>query len=107
MAALSEFIQLVRDAPWSAGVSMLNALACFISATMLGTYQRNGAKHRFSAGVMAFILIVACGSVTILIATGNYKYGYIPEAVINVMLCISLISSRGNVMKIFRRDDKQ
>jgi len=107
MAALNEFIQFVRDTPWSAGIAALNALACFISAAMLGTYQRKGAKHRLSAGLMAFILIVACGSVTILIATGNYKYGYIPEAVINVMLCISLISSRGNVMKIFKRDNKE
>ncbi|KJM83989.1 hypothetical protein SS33_24835 [Enterobacter kobei] len=74
---------------------------------MLGTYQRKGAKHRIVGGIMAQVLLVACGSVTILIVTGRYTQANLSETIINVMLCISLIYSHGNVMKIFRRDDKQ
>lgn len=107
MTVLSEFVLMVEGLPWNAGLLWVNAIACAISAGMLGTFQRRGAKHKVIGGLMALVLIVACGSVTILIATGWYKTANPAETVINVMLCISLIYSRGNVMKIFRREDKQ
>ncbi|WP_366539044.1 phage holin family protein [Serratia marcescens] len=107
MTEISEFVLMVKGLPWNALLLGVNAVACAISAGMLGTYQRNGAKHRVIGGVIALVLIVACGSVTILIATGRYVHANPAETVINVMLCISLIYSHGNVMKIFRREDKK
>lgn len=107
MAEINEFFSFVKGLPWNTGILWTDAIACAISATMLGTYQRKGAKHRIFGGFMALVLLVACGSVTILIATGRYIQANPAETVINVMLCISLIYSHGNVMKIFRRDNKQ
>ncbi|MEG2567824.1 MAG: phage holin family protein [Acinetobacter sp.] len=105
MTELNEFVLFVKGIPWNAGILWTDAIACAISALMLGTYQRKGARHRVVGGVMALVLLVACGSVTILIATGRYTHANLAETIINVMLCISLIYSRGNVMKIFRRGD--
>lgn len=106
MTELNEFVLFVKGLPWNTGILWTDAIACAISAMMLGTYQRKGAKHRIVGGIMALVLLVACGSVTILIATGRYTQANLSETIINVMLCISLIYSHGNVMKIFRRDDK-
>lgn len=107
MTELNEFVLFVKGLPWNAGILWIDAIACAISALMLGTYQRHGAKHRIIGGVIALVLLVACGSVTILIATGRYTQANLSETIINVMLCISLIYSHGNVMKIFRKDGKQ
>lgn len=89
MVTLNEFLLIV------------NAIACAVSATTLGTFQRKGAKHKFLGGVLALVLIIACGSVTILILTGHYTTANPPETVINVMLCIFIVSARGNVMRVF------
>ena len=107
MTVLNEMVLAVKGLPWNAALLWVNAIACAISAGMLGTFQRRGAKHRVIGGLMALVLKVACGSVTILIATGLYKSVNPAETVINVMICLSLIYSRGNVLKIFRKDGKQ
>lgn len=107
MTEINEFVLFVKGLPWNAGILWTDAIACAISALMLGTYQRKGAKHRIVCGIMALVLLVACGSVTILIATGRYTQANLSETIINVMLCISLIYSHGNVMKIFRKAGKQ
>lgn len=82
---------------------MVNAIACAVSATTLGTFQRpKGSAHRFLGGVLALVLIIACGSVTIQILTGQYTSANPSETVINVMLCVCVISARGNVMRVFK-----
>lgn len=90
MVTLNEFLLIV------------NAIACAIGATTLGTFQRKGAKHKFVGGLLALVLIIACGSVTILILTGQYTTANPAETVINVMLCIFVVSARGNVMRVFK-----
>lgn len=90
MVTLNEFLLIV------------NAIACAVSATTLGTFQRKGAKHKFVGGLLALVLIIACGSVTILILTGQYTAANPSETVINVMLCIFVVSARGNVMRVFK-----
>lgn len=81
---------------------MINALSCAVTAAVLGTYQRNGAPHKRLAACYALVLIIACGSVTILIATGYCAVANPAETVINLALCVAVINARGNVMKIFR-----
>lgn len=92
MVTLNEFLLIV------------NAIACAVSATTLGTFQRKGSKHKFIGGLLALVLIIACGSVTILILTGQYTTANPSETVINVMLCVFIVAARGNVMRIFRSD---
>lgn len=82
---------------------LIDALSCAVIATCLGTYQRNGAAHRPLAALFAFFLIVACGSVTILIMTGVYTVANPAETAINVALCISVLSARGNIMRVISR----
>lgn len=79
-----------------------NAGACFLIATVLGTFQRRGATHNYFAALLALILIISCGSITILIACGVYKDANPFETVINAALCASVLRARGNVMRIFK-----
>lgn len=81
---------------------ILNALACAVIATSLGTFQRRGAKHKMLGAVFALVLMIACGSITILIVTGRYVTANPAETVINIILCIAVIQARGNAMRIFK-----
>ncbi|WP_213322365.1 phage holin family protein [Klebsiella aerogenes] len=81
---------------------LLSAVSCALTAITLGTFQRNGATHKRLPAFFAWLLIVACGSVTILIMTGHYTVANPAETAIDVALCIAVISARGNVMRIFK-----
>ena len=89
MVTLNEFLLIV------------NAMACTISAITLGTFQRGSAKHYLPGAILALVLIVACGTIAILIITGRYSYADPAETVVNVVLCIAVVQARGNAMKIF------
>jgi len=81
---------------------ILNAVSCAATAICLGTFQRKGARHRPLAAFFAWLLTVACGSVTILILTGRYSSANLAETIINVTLCVIVIFAKGNVMRLAR-----
>lgn len=90
MVTLNEFLLIV------------NAVVCTISAFTLGTFQRRGARHNLAGALLALVLIIACGTITIMILTGHYKVADPAETIVNVVLCIAVVQARGNAMKIFR-----
>jgi len=57
--------------------------------------------------MLALILIVSCGSISIFIAADVYTNINPFETVINVVLCISVFRARGNVLHIFRSTEKK
>ena len=81
---------------------ILNAVSCGVTATCLGTFQRHGARHNYFGALLALILIVSCGSIAILIAYGSYSQANPFETIINLVLCVSVVRARGNVMRIFK-----
>ncbi|HBC0585270.1 phage holin family protein [Enterobacter cloacae] len=81
---------------------ILNAVSCGVTATCLGTFQRRGARHSYFGALLALILIVSCGAIVILIACGSYTQANPFETVINLVLCVSVVRARGNVMRIFK-----
>lgn len=83
---------------------IVNAVACALVAIVLGTFQRRGAKHNYFGALLALILIISCGSITILIICGFYKEANPFETVINVSLSIAVLQAKGNVMRIFKRE---
>jgi hypothetical protein len=70
---------------------------------LLGAYHRNGARHCWTTSFCAWLLMVACGSETILILTGNYGQVSIPEIAINLALLVAVWGVRGNVSLLARR----
>ncbi|MFQ1038327.1 phage holin family protein [Citrobacter koseri] len=81
---------------------MVNAVACIVIATSLGTYQRKGAAHKILGALFALVLMIACGSIAILIICGRYSVANPAETIINVVLCVAVVQARGNAMRIFK-----
>ncbi|HHQ6537940.1 TPA: phage holin family protein [Serratia fonticola] len=84
----------------------VNAFACGATAFQLMAYRRNGATHRPVITFFAWLLIVACASVTIRTLTGDYHQANWSETLINVALCIAVIRARGNVMRIVNPESR-
>lgn len=83
---------------------VVNALVCGMSALRLLTYRRGHQRHHYFAGLLAYMLIVAFGAITILIITNVYGAVQPYETIVNIILCAAVFSARGNVMRIVRKD---
>lgn len=76
----------------------INALLCAATCLRLIAYNRNGATHKPAIAWLAYVLIVATGSVTIRTFLGVYEIPVDPsEVVINSALCFATFCARGNV----------
>ncbi|HHN9986134.1 TPA: phage holin family protein [Escherichia coli] len=84
----------------------LNAFICALIVLVLLAYQRNGAGYCWKSSFCAWLLMVACGSVTILILTGVYRHPGIPETVINIALLVAVWGARGNVTQLTNRRER-
>ncbi|ENM6468889.1 phage holin family protein [Morganella morganii] len=79
-----------------------NFFVCGLAAIRLMNYQRNGAQYKFFPSFMAWLLIVAFGSVPLRILTNDYSHADPSEVAINVAGFILVMLAGGNVTKIFR-----
>ncbi|OKB66830.1 hypothetical protein BHU62_09305 [Serratia marcescens] len=79
---------------------MLDTISCFLIVLRLLTFSKSGKRHRPVAAWFAWLLIVACGSVVIRSLTGLHARGNWGETLINVALCLAVLSARGNVMRL-------
>ncbi|MGV6984694.1 phage holin family protein [Providencia hangzhouensis] len=80
----------------------INFFACFLAVVRLASYRRNGAKYRFTSSCVAWLLIVAFGSIPLRILTDEHIKADPFEVAINVVICIQIIRSDGNINRIFR-----
>lgn len=74
-----------------------NAIICAITAILLLTFRRGKAHHNRIMDLLAWLLTVASGAVTIRVLTGEYFYTDRTELLINPRLCAAVCGSRGNV----------
>ncbi|PHM60922.1 phage holin family protein [Xenorhabdus ishibashii] len=80
----------------------INFFVCSLAVIRLMSYRRNGAQYKFIPSCIAWLLIVALGSVPLRILTNVYIESDPFEVAINVILCIQIILSDGNVNRMFR-----
>lgn len=81
----------------------INALICAATCLRLISYQRGGATHKPVVAWLAYVLIVATGSVAIRAVLGTYSIPVDPsEVVINAVLCVASFCARGNVAALCR-----
>lgn len=81
----------------------INALICTATCLRLITFNRDGARHRPFIAWLAYVLIVATGSVPLRMLLGLYHIPVEPsEVAINAVLCIAIFGVRGNVAELIR-----
>ncbi|NYA15742.1 phage holin family protein [Serratia fonticola] len=85
--------------------TLINAVICTLIFLRLFSFRRNGAKFVPWASVLAVILMIVSGSITIRIALGAYEGTTDPsELVLNTIICILVWRAKGNVVQLFKVD---
>jgi hypothetical protein len=86
---------------------IVNGLSCGLMSARIIGYRRNGAKFSRSASLLAYLIIIASGTVAIRIAFGEYVVIDPTETLLNVTLCIAVFRARGNVSHLFYGERSQ
>ena len=79
----------------------LDAALCTLSAMRLIMFRAKAGNHKPRASALAYVLIVAAGSIPLLLAFGQSIA--IVRVVLDGALCMAVFSVRGNVIELFRR----
>lgn len=91
------------------GLPLFNALLCAACCLRLILFARSGATHRPWASALAYLLIVAFGSIALLATFGRPSPISWPQLLLNLVLAGAVFSVGGNVVELFRpvNDNRQ
>lgn len=78
----------------------LNASICAAIAIRLMLFRQGRCQHKWSYSILAYILIVATGIISIQILMHQYSHVHFWEVVINSIVCVSVYMAQGNVAKV-------
>lgn len=83
-----------------------NSIICGVIACRVLLFKRDGSRHRWWGGWLAYLLIVASASIPIRAAYAIFHHGYmttdLSEVVINAVVLFAVLKTRGNVVQIFK-----
>ncbi|EFH9396404.1 TPA: phage holin family protein [Escherichia coli] len=81
----------------------LNAIICLLITIRLFLYRRvHGTTYRPLYSWLAWLLMCCTASVAVLICFSLYRYVFIAETAINIVLLICLSAARGNVASLIK-----
>lgn len=78
----------------------LNASICAAIAIRLMLFRQRGCQHKWSYSILAYILIVATGIISIQILMHQYSHVHFWEVIINSIVCVRVFMTQGNVAKV-------
>ncbi|HBB4750273.1 MULTISPECIES: phage holin family protein [Enterobacter] len=81
---------------------ILNAAICGGIAIRVLLFRREGSRHRWWGGWLAYLLIVVAASVPIRTFYGYYVSADWSEVIIKAVFLAALIKTKGNVVQIFK-----
>jgi hypothetical protein len=81
---------------------ILNAAICGGIAIRVLLFRRDGSRHRWWGGWLAYVLIVVAASVPIRTFYGYYVSADWSEVIIKAVFLAALIKTKGNVVQIFK-----
>ena len=86
---------------WHKFVLVSNALVCLLIVVRLMFYQKKG-RYRFFYSVLAYLVILAAGWITIRIGYGQYSGADPAELLLNTTFCLAIWGAGGNIAKASR-----
>lgn len=74
-----------------------NAVVGLVVALLIYFYERNGARHKPFISLLAWLAMIALISIPVRVWFGNYTVVDRSEVIVNVVLLVVMINSRGNI----------
>jgi len=77
-----------------------NVITCSAISLRLMFFRKPGAHHQWWASWLAYLLVVAYGSVPFRFFFDSYNHTNWSSLIINLVICAAVFRSRGNVAEI-------
>lgn len=81
-------------------IATANALICVVIVVVLMFYRKKGARHRPWISHLAYLAVLVYASVPIAYLCGLYAESHWLVALVNLIICIVVLRSRGNVARL-------
>jgi hypothetical protein len=82
---------------------LINVALCAVITLRLMFFRKPGARHSWWASWLAYLLILAYGSIPIKFAFSEYSGTHIETLIVNLAMLALVIRARGNAAKLFSR----
>ncbi|WP_395491091.1 phage holin family protein [Cedecea davisae] len=89
---------MVNHDPWTT----FNALICAVIAIRVLTFRRGESRHRRWGGILAYVLIFISASIPVRTVLGDYPQADWSEVILNAVMMVAVLLTRGNVVQIFK-----
>ncbi|MGL4682169.1 holin [Gibbsiella quercinecans] len=80
---------------------IINVFLCIAIVIRLSAFRKRGAKHRWWASWLAYVIILAYASVPFRFMFDLYHHTHWAAAVLNLIICVAVFRAKGNVAKLF------
>jgi len=84
-------------------IVIINVALCVVIALRLMFFRKPGAQHSTAASWLAYLLILAYGSVPIKFAFNGYAGTHTVTVIINFIMIVLVLRARGNAAKLLSR----
>lgn len=81
---------------------ILNAVICGGIAIRVLLFRREGSRHRWWGGWLAYLVIVVAASIPIRTFYGHYNTADWGDVILNGVFLAAMLKTRGNVVQIFK-----
>lgn len=81
-------------------IATFNAVICVVIVGALMFYRRNGSRHRPLVSHLAWLAVLAYASVPFAYLCGLYAESHWMVALVNLITCVVVLRSRGNVARL-------
>ncbi|EOI3539373.1 phage holin family protein [Cronobacter sakazakii] len=81
---------------------LTNVATCSAIVLRLMLFRKPGARHRWWASWLAYLIILAYASVPFRYAFDFYVHTHWASVIINLIICAAVFRARGNVARLFQ-----
>ena len=86
-------------------LALADALICAVIALRLMSFQRGAATYRPLVSLLAYLVTVSAMAVVIFTLFSAQPGPGWHEVLLHAVLCMAVLSARGNLMELFRTSD--
>lgn len=82
---------------------IINMLSCLLIMVRIITWKNNGSRFKPLISFIEWLLLTSCMMLIVSLILGYYRLAESSEVVINIILCIAIFYSSGNIAKLFKK----
>lgn len=80
-----------------------NAVVCAVISLTLMFFRKGNRRHKLGVSVLAWVLCVTYIVFPVQLLFGDTVILYVPHLVVNTVVCIALLTSKGNLAELLKR----